>query len=351
MNDPDNTFASLPSEGSLEQRWRNWIDMETRRRVFAACFLLDIHSMRYLEQPPTKIRGMDYTSHSTLNIPFSTNTARQWDVTKAKDWGTLLNGARPTKTLADISLEDVTRKDIASISRFDGAVVLAGMSLRLPMRRSLTKIDLLDSPLDTDATTSRIATLFPHTGNANAYLALQYTPLHILLSVSGDSWVFNNKVPSPQRFQDHRQQLREWRESGTAAVATVFAAKALKAFLTPCISFDNAGEPLLRPGWNDISDYWGFYACVLICWACGCSDDEEVHSTPFSISVALQCVNNMTQIRPDQVHRLVGRQHARLVIGLGKLVLMKDCLGGRSILFADAVNVLRKLDERDGSAW
>jgi hypothetical protein len=307
--------------------------------------------MRYLEQPPTKLRDLDYTTQSTLAIPLSSTTIKQWDAPKARDWGVLLNGTQPTRILANIPLNDITRQDVALVSRFDQAVILAGLSLQLPKRRSLTKIDLLKSPLDADPTVFRIATLFPDSEGANTYLALQHTPLHILLSVSGDSWVFNNKVPSQSCFEDHRQQLQAWRASGSAAIATAYAARALKAFLTPCIRFNTiTGEPKVQPNWDDISDYWGFYVCILICWACGCGDDE-VDSVPFSFTAALQCVNNLSHLQPPQVRGVIGRNHARLVVGLGKRVLLKDCLGGRSILLADAVNVLRKLDERDGGAW
>lgn len=326
--------------------------MEARRRILAACFLLDIHSMRYLEQPPTMIRNMDYASQTTLTIPFSTTTRKQWDATKARDWGLLSKDSRPTLTLAHISLKDMTRQNVASVSRFDQAVILAGLSLRLPRRRSLTKIDLLDSPQHTDPSVDRIANLFPEFGSANTHLALQHTPLHSLLSVSGESWVFNNKVSSESCFQDHRQQLQDWRRSGSAAVAVTFAARALRAFLTPCVHFNAMSvEPTVQPHWDDISAYWGFYVCILICWAYGCGNDKEVDSTPFSYTTALKCVNDLSHQRPSQIHGRIGRYHARLVVGMGKRVLMKDCLGGRSILLSGAVNVLKRLDEQDGKAW
>lgn len=351
MNDIENTYAPIPSDGSVEQRWRVWIDMETRRRVLAACFLLDVHSLRYLEQPPTRIRGIDYTTHSTLEIPLSSGSFKLWEASKAKDWRALLNGTSPTRTLASITLRKATRSDVAAACRFDRAVILAGFSLQLPQRRTLTKIDLLKSPKDTVPLVMSIASLFPDSGAANTHLALQHTPLHTLLSVSGDSWVFNNKVPDANAFAGHHQQLRDWKASGSAAVATVFAARALKAFLSPCIRLNNpGGEPSMQPNWTDLSDYWGYYACTLICWASG-SLDVEPDTTPFSLTAALHCVNKLAQLRPAQVPGFITGQHARQVAGLGHRLLMKDGLGGRSILLADAVNVLRKLDEDQGSSW
>lgn len=350
MNDPENTYAPIPSEGSLEQRWRIWIDMETRRRVFAACFLLDVHSMRYLEQPPTKVRGMDYTVHETLMIPFTYTTSAMWDAQRAREWGGQANSARAVRTLASISLLNITRDNVALTSIFDGAVLLAALSLKLPRRRSLTTLDLLRSPTDMDPFFLRIASLFPGSGTAYAYMALQHTPLHILLSVSGDSWVFNNKVPSAECFAGHVQKLGEWRVSSSGAVATAFAARALKAFVTRCISLDNAGrEAIIRPSWADITDFWGFYVCILICWACG--GFGVIEPPPFNLSAALQTVDNIAQLSPDAIHQMVQVHHTRQIIGLGRRLLMKDCLGGRSILMADAVNVLIKLDGGRGEEW
>ncbi|KAH8175714.1 hypothetical protein LIA77_04132 [Sarocladium implicatum] len=352
MNDPENTYAPIPSEGSLEQRWHVWIDMETRRRVFAACFLLDVHSMRYLEQPPTKVRGMDYTVHETLMIPFTYTTSAMWDAPRARDWGAMISSARSVRTLASISLLGVTRDNVALTCIFDGAVLLAALSLKLPRRRSLTKLDLLMSPTDMDPFFLRIASLFPGSGTANAYMALQHTPLHILLSVSGDSWVFNNKVPSADIFAGHLQQLQAWRVSSSAAVAVAFAARALKAFLTRCISLDNEGrESIIRPRWADITDHWGFYVCVLICWACGGVDTEVLDIAPFTLSGALQTVDFIAQLSPREIHDVVGVHHTRQIVGLGRRLLVKDCLGGRSILMADAVNVLTKLDGGLSREW
>lgn len=39
------------------------------------------------------------------------------------------------------------------------------------------------------------------------------------------------------------------------------------------------------------------------------------------------------------------------MVGLIHDVLGRDCLGGRNILYADAVRVLRKLEEVDNWAW
>lgn len=48
---------------------------------------------------------------------------------------------------------------------------------------------------------------------------------------------------------------------------------------------------------------------------------------------------------PTQIMSLAGRSHAQGAIGLAKEFLEKECLGGRSILLADAAGVLAKLDE------
>lgn len=48
---------------------------------------------------------------------------------------------------------------------------------------------------------------------------------------------------------------------------------------------------------------------------------------------------------------VIGCNYVCFVVGLGKWVFLKDCFGGWSIFLVDVVNVLRKLDERDGGVW
>ena len=315
--------------------------------------------MRYYEQPPTKITGLDYSSPSTLHIPLPAGGARLWNAQTVEEWQGIVESSSLGKavkkfafiSLADFSLADATRSDMASASAFDFAIVLAALSLQLPKRRSLTKVNIQNSASDLDPAVIRLASVFPDLGPSNAYLALHYTPLHILLSVSGDSWVFNKKVPQASDFADHHMQLQRWRESGSVLIATAFAARALKAFLGPCTQSTASGEPVFKPTWVNICDYWGFYVCTLIVWAYGSPQTTRLAHRAMPHDAALQYIHRLAQLRPAQLQELPDRREAQGIVGLARHILEQDCVGGRSILIADAVNVLRKLGEGAEGFW
>ncbi|KAM5352211.1 hypothetical protein ACJ41O_004934 [Fusarium nematophilum] len=197
-----------------------------------------------------------------------------------------------------------------------------------------------------------IAKLFPGSAVANTYLALHHTPLYCLLSVSGDSWVFNKKVTELSAFAEHQKLVEQWRGSGTAAIATVFAARALKAFLglgTQSTEVEGceaeAGRPRKAP-WADISDYWGIYVCALICWAFGHTDKRDTCTEAVSRELATQWIVAVAEMEPADVVGLAQRHEARGVVSLAREELAAECLGGRNILFADAVGVLKKLERK-----
>ncbi|KAF7548388.1 hypothetical protein G7046_g8691 [Stylonectria norvegica] len=329
--------------------WKTWIRTETRRRLLAACFVLDVHSACYHEQQHTSIPGLDYASPSTLPIPLSACTEQLWNAQNFQDWAQF-----PTTnnfvTLNDTPLELLTPSDMASVPPFDGAILLAASALCLPRRQSQIQADLVEDPSNFPMAATHMARLFPDSGVANTYLALHHTPLHFLLSVSGDSWVFNKKVIQQSSFTEHQKRLNHWRNSGSAAVATVFAARAMKAFLN--IGGKNAtsiqGSSLSR---RDISDYWGVYVCALICWAFGHVGKRDSSARIPSRDASMQWTLAVANMEPAQLQNLSGRREAHGVVGLARAALAKDCLGGRNILFADAVGVLKKLEQGDNWKW
>lgn len=216
----------------------------------------------------------------------------------------------------------------------------------------------------------RLNYLFPNNPTANAYLALHHTPLHDLLAVSGDSWVFSQKVLHPTSFLEHQKRLKVWAEQHlrgsqikpssssaagedtpftmSAAKATVFAARALVAFLSPS---DNGVSPWQMAG---ISDYWALYVCALICWAFGHRTLRGNYSSRTSSTndgEALAWLHMVAAMRPEDVSRVRGRREVIGVVGLVRRRLEVDCVGGRSRLYVDAVGVLRKLEEGVNWKW
>lgn len=242
---------------------------------------------------------------------------------------------------------------------FDVSLVIAAHALRLPTRRNRQEVELAKDVSGFRSNDLPMFRYFGHRPGATTYLALHYTPLHTLLAVSGDSWVFNKKIPDANLFAEHKRKLGQWRDSGTSAIATVFAARAIRDFLS-LSDADEAGQAAAPPvtthhgvvACKDISDYWGLYVCTLICWAFG-----HVRKRPSSESRlparsrAINWIQAVADMEPAQLQASSGREGSQAIVGFARDILEKDCLTGRNILFADSVGVLRKLEEVDNWSW
>jgi hypothetical protein len=328
--------------------------MESRRRLLSACFLLDVHAASYLEQPRAAIIGLDYTDPATLPIPLSISTLQLWDAQNYQEWSSMSPAAMPA-TVGATNLENISAAGIASIPAFDASLFLVAHVLQLPQRQSLTKLDLLDDASSISMNHFRIMNLFPDSPIAMSHLALHYTPLHTLLSVSGDSWVFNKKVLQATDFMEHQRELEKWRDSGSAAVAAGFAARALKLFLglPRYVSKDGSASSMpprfQRAQQKEISDFWGIYVCALICWAFGHIGISRTETKAPTRRAAVQWILKVSDMEPGRIEQM-SQQEKQIgtgAVSLARASLEKDCLGGRNILLADAVGVLKKLEEGD----
>lgn len=341
----------MPNNIDRTASWKEWISAESRRRLLAACFLLDVHSMMYYEQPPIVILNLDYSSPSALPIPLLTTTVKLWQAPDAAAWTALNPQSQPMETVQSIMAKSPKAGYIAEAPPFDAAILLAGYALTLPGRQSLTKPE---SQTSKSVPIERLSNIFQSSGIANTYLALHYTPLHVLLSVSGESWVFNKKVALHTMFSEHRSYLNEWSKSNNARIAVSFAARALRSFLNIKFStLADAGTFIdqIRGGsWNEISDYWGVYVCTLICWAFGNNKDGKADDDA-SRRTGLRWIIEASMLEPEQIATWSDSRNTLAVVCLVRDVLARDCIGGRSILFADSVGVLRKLAGRNDWDW
>ncbi|KAI5927214.1 hypothetical protein F4810DRAFT_706592 [Camillea tinctor] len=378
------------SAATREERWHEWIEAESRRRLLAACFVLDAHTSIYHEQPPIHT----YTV-PTPPIPLTRRSQDLWNARTSDEWETLIASTSTNLEPATLSEEvNLTPERVASAPPLDRAVFLASEMLRLPRRQSTTTLDLTaDLNL---ASTERISQLFPGSAVANTYLALHYTPLHDLLAVSGDSWLFSQKELDSQRFQQRQKRLKLWSGSPHAGAAASFAAKALLAFLdnttttlnnqTQAHDNDNnsttttttaAGEkqhtttdaerktpttrgrrkassrqhprppsPARPRNTADISDYWALYVCALICWALS---HRAAARTPASDKSEREARAWLAAVAEDAV-RARGGGGAAAVVGVVRRRL-EDEAAGKNMLLVDALGVLRKLEEGVNWRW
>ncbi|KAH8670816.1 hypothetical protein BX600DRAFT_230297 [Xylariales sp. PMI_506] len=361
-------------------RWYEWIEAETRRRLLAASFVLDVHSSVYYELPL-----MQPLINPCPPIPLIAVTQDIWNAPTAEDWMLQMSVTHALSELLELREENITPARIASAPALDQAVFLASEALRLPKRPGSTPIDLSRAP-DLSAV-ERILGLFPGAPTAYAYAALHYTPLHDLLAVSGDSWLFTQKVLPSQSFQQHQKRLKHWSGSLHAATAARFAAKALLAHLaaddrlnetTPTTS----AMPAPGDHWvtSDLSEYWGIYACALICWAMGFHATKGTtnsnntssqgqhqrsisHDRTASAAVTAQEIQTRSEAlawlsmvaEAEPVSEVLVRAHGRTrreviaVVSLVRKRLEEEAAGGKNKLLVDAIGVMRKLE--DGAFW
>ncbi|KAI1140345.1 hypothetical protein F5Y05DRAFT_403309 [Hypoxylon sp. FL0543] len=363
------------SASTRNDRWNEWIENESRRRLLAACFVLDVHTSVYYQQNLIQPSPM-----STHPIPLIRPTEGLWAAQSSDDWDTFLSTGPENTEPSSLSDETPTAEQVAKAPYLDQSVFLAAEALRLPKRFSP---HILDVSVEVDEISAeRISTLFPESAVGNTYLALHYTPLHDLLAVSGETWLFSKKVASAQVFQQHKRRLQLWCGSLHAGTAVRFAAKALLVYLDHTnhsnhnisnapVSSSKSDEEGQSPGrsWNmsDISDYWAMYVCALICWALGHrtmvrgssagsgpgSDSHHHHNNYSNANVgekgergAVKWLKMVAGLSADKALSVRSRRETMSVISMVKKRLEDEAAGSKSRLLVDAVWTLKKLEER-----
>ncbi|KAK4164480.1 hypothetical protein QBC43DRAFT_288730 [Cladorrhinum sp. PSN259] len=396
---------------SLEAQWSNWIQAEAGHRLLTACFLVDGHMSIYQQLP----RVVDYesdTSSIVERIRLFGRSQRLWEASSAEEWADILNsdpGVAEPQYVPEV--EHLTAESIRMHTPVDQMVILGRCALQLPRRPSsrTTSVSENNTPapdfghrsqhLGVQASQinsnhqahlqggfpmltqeqrlveaeSRITDLFGDSPIANTYLALHHTPLRDLLAVSGDSWLFSQKVLPANLFQDHQKRLLQWVMNKLAGFdpvkATVYASRAITLFLVRQPGSHGCGTDS-APWSSDLSDYWGLYVCSLICWAfCFHAQQQgqprqrsssgenspasrggnglSMSNSDEDIISWLQMVGNPSTTLGD-----VSRLRRREAVGVVRLVRRKlesDCIGGRNRLYVDAVGVLERLErEQEG---
>src|SRR3569833_404750 len=369
--------ADLP----VEQRWQTWVDAEARRRLLAACFLLDVHTSLYHEQG--RVRHFALSDGRPPPVVLTGPTTALWDAPTAETFVLALASNPAAQPTLLPPCDVLTAETARTYSVFDRQLILAAAAARLPRRHPQAAGPGSNHPhlpplsaggaeqhqlqhelqhqqqqqqlLQTGHPSEvAIARGFPDSPIANTYLALHHTPLLDLLAVSGDSWVFSHKVLPEGSFLEHKKRLKTWAAASAGRAAT-YAARALCAFLSSPPSAPSApssSSPLSAAAHGhaavDLSEYWAVYVCTLICWAFGhravkggeaaargLGGDDEVLGW-------LRVVGSMGE---DDWPRVRARREAVGVVGVVRRRLEVECLGAKSRLFVDTVGVLKKLEE------
>lgn len=379
--------GAMDINGSNEERWQVWIEEEGCRRLLAVCFSLDNHTSLFHQQP----RARDDIDPTT--IPLTGHSDALWAASSATEWANILESSPGASVHRFVPPSNaLVPEEIARHTCLDQIILLHAEASRLPRRQyNCSSTDLDDhsdftaDDLRTPTTASynqhfsgaysedRLVHLFSMTRippGPSIYLALHHTPLHDLLAVSGDSWVFSQKVLGASTFSENQKRLRAWAEGrhpskspstqqhGSAgglegmscAQATCYASRALIGFLE--------GDDPATPQAGCISNYWGMYVCALIIWAFGhkaarSSSSTSPQKTPLPEDEAISWLRSVASAqRPEDATRAKHRREASAgVVSLVKRRLAADCVGPRSQLYVDAVGVLKKLEEGVNWRW
>jgi hypothetical protein len=308
--------------------------------------------MCYFQQPPRATSlGLDYASPNTLPIPLSANTEQLWNAKSLQQWQYLNPSYVGTTTVSGAFLQGITRSKIAESPVFDVNILLATHALQIAKPSKQNELNFLGNVSTSGEAESLTDALFGDSPCANTYMALSHTPLHALLSVSGESWILNQKVLDRNLFAAHKKELRVWCDSDQCRKAVIYAARGLRQFVD--LPLSTVGGNQVKPvagkdislTKRDISDYWGFYICALICWAYSCRDTGSAAPFMHAQNAALRWIRTTADLTAEEQGNLLNAEAAKGVVGLARDLLASDNLGGCNMLLADAVGVLSKLHE------
>lgn len=377
-----------------EEQWRTWIGSEGRRRLLTACFIVDNHASMMHQQPCAR-DGVD-----SSNIPLTGPSDALWSANSADEFFSMLHSNRAAAHGQFLPrLYSLCPEELAQYSVFDRSAILNAATLSMPRRNSQRGgkreehesvfADDLRTPTNASYSAQttrtkpedRLLHLFSlsNAPTSHVYVALHHTPLHDLLAVSGESWVFTQKVLPAPTFHEHQKRLKAWvegrsttsptsptspttagLEAMSCAQATIHSAHALLEYFGRNVEATNDVTPYV----TCVSDYWAMYVCALIVWAFGHKAGKPVSagssgSPPTSRGRLMNEDEAVAWLHmvadsgvPEHIGRVKGRREASAaVVSMVKRRLEVDCVGGRSRLFVDAVGVLQKLEEGVNWRW
>lgn len=218
--------------------------------------MFDVQQSIYHEQSRSKAHVDE--SNSLLFLPCPENL---WNASCASEWQAQ-NTEYSVQPLHVIERK-LSEQYLTSITPFSRYLLTCSLTRRLPGREDPTYPNdyFLNSM---HPALSNLQDLFPDSSLAHTYLALHHTPLHDLLAVAGDTWVFSRKITPPSAFHAAQARLKIWATSLAGAAATQHACRQLSAAFSQSNEDGQAGGCALC-----ITDYWAVYTSALICWAFG----------------------------------------------------------------------------------
>jgi hypothetical protein len=339
----------------LDSVWREWIEWEVRQRLRAACFMFDSHQKFCYEQRRCQARATAENTFIKVPCPKSL-----WTAATSQQWFEVIQTLDCTAVRLKHP-EDMSAAEISSLP-LSAQADAGGIVFELLPSRDKAPLSTLGH-----CTNARLiktlTTLFPQFIHTHGYLALYHTPLHQLLSLTGNTWLFGQKLTSHSDIDAIFPAVRVWASSPAAAQATWHACHLLRHTLKPVSDVD-------KP-FRGVSEYWFLYTSTLIVWAFGYRPSS--HSTSVSSSasisrrassvtlasedpadvksIALAWTEAMIDLKPEQLINSQLRTETGPVIDAARLRLQEEAVmsHGRSGMLLDACGVLDRI--REGRKW
>jgi len=280
--DPVSYVQSLPANADrnlLQTAYTYWIGLETRRRVLLAAFVLDTQRSTLFQQPPCQT-----ITPQTPNLPIACPESI-WECSDLQIWFSFI--CQPSLNINDISPFTTN--------------ILQCLNIVAPS---------LCTPVQDPA--------------SHALLMAIYTPIHPLLTIAAESWLFARKVEDPTHWTAAKSRLRAWVESDAASQAVWHAGHYLRAHLK-----NNNDNPSV----DALHTSWCLYLAALVCWAYGFSPTPHLRNQGLEATRYLTAVNvpswkELKSMRGGGATREVLKS-VRAVLGRGSGALVAE---GESVL-------------------
>jgi hypothetical protein len=216
------TLKPHMSEEAIRQQWMEWIRLHSLERLLTACYILEAQQALLLARP-----NSTHTSYGfELYIPAS---AALWEASVHTKWAQLIRGV--TAPLTDVyqSLDNMSHNDnhVTRYEPFQCALLTACHASSVVSQRqdADNRAYAAVSASHPIFEASNIALLeqflCPQTNvliTHNMVRLAAHSPTRALLAVSGESWVFSQRLSSEAllaaaEFETLKTQLQSWSET------------------------------------------------------------------------------------------------------------------------------------------
>lgn len=350
-------------QSGLHTDWMQWADTQARQRLLVACFIFDNHQSLYHEQKRSEVHLEETVS--LLSAPCQ-DEDDLWNAPTAVEWQAKSVDSN-AQHLSHIE-QDISSRCVISQSPFAQTFDICSLASRLPPREDPTYPSNF-FPHSIDSVVLSLGTRYSNSPLACSYLALHHTPLHDLLAIAGDTWVFGKKITPPSAFHSAQARLKVWSASLAAAAATQHACHIISTLLQP--------QPKEVSG---VSDYWAFYTAALICWAFGhryqpsssgpngtltastpltAVDGSMDIDSPLTASAdeaelrAITYINGMLELDTEDLltSKASMRGDTVGIIDAVRSRLELENVGGKCMMIVDAILVLTRIKEGGRGKW